>query len=130
MSAKTSIRLLPLLHPSPLVAMSDSSYIAVTNNHRKPFDTSGRPPVLELVDDEWAADVLEEEDLPTKAYEISLEEEDDLDGEPAVVTTGTSSSAVTNLEERRRREEGWNDLGLDQLDHRPANHQNNGANSH
>mmetsp|Transcript_16875 Transcript_16875/g.25529 ORF Transcript_16875/g.25529 Transcript_16875/m.25529 type:complete len:116 (+) Transcript_16875:51-398(+) len=97
--------------------MSDSSYIAVTN-HRRPFDTSGRPPVLELIDDEWAADVLEEEDLPTKAYEIPLFEEDDLDGEPAVVTTGTSSSAVTNLEERRKRDEGWNDLGLDQLDQR------------
>jgi Apc13p protein len=97
--------------------MSDSSYIAVTN-HRKPFDTSGRPPVLELIDDDWAADVLEEEDLPTKPYEVPLMEDDDLDGEQAVVTTGTSSSAVTNLAERRRREEGWNDLGLDQLDQR------------
>jgi hypothetical protein len=119
--------------------MSDSSYIAVTN-HRRPFDTSGRPPALELVDDEWAADVLEEEDLPTKTYEVPLMGEDDYDndGEPAVVvTTGTSSSAVTNMEERRRREEGWNDLGLDQLDQRGpeggsssgANHHNNGGNS-
>jgi hypothetical protein len=66
-----------------------------------------------------AADVLEEEDLPTKPYEVPLMEDDDLDGEQAVVTTGTSSSAVTNLAERRRREEGWNDLGfLDQLDQR------------
>ena len=97
--------------------MSDSSYIAVTN-HRKPFDTSGRPPALELIDDEWAADVLEDEEIPTKPYESPLMEEDELDGEPAVVTTGTSSSAVTNLEERRRRDEGWNDLGLDQLDQR------------
>jgi hypothetical protein len=111
--------------------MSDSSYIAVTN-HRKPFDTSGRPPVLELIDDDWAADVLEEEDLPTKAYEVPLLEDGDLDGEQAVVTTGTSSSAVTNLEERRRRDEGWNDLGLDQLDQRPeggASNSNIGGNS-
>lgn len=106
-----------LVYPIIDRAMSDSSYIAVTN-HRKPFDTSGRPPVLELIDDDWASDVLEEEDLPTKQYEVPLMEDDDLDGEQAVVTTGTSSSAVTNLAERRRREEGWNDLGLDQLDQR------------
>mmetsp|Transcript_30826 Transcript_30826/g.45597 ORF Transcript_30826/g.45597 Transcript_30826/m.45597 type:complete len:116 (-) Transcript_30826:233-580(-) len=108
--------------------MSDSSYIAVTN-HRRPFDISGRPPVLELIDDEWAADVLEEEDLPTKAYEIPLFEDDDLDGEPAVVATGTSSSAVTNLEDRRRRDEGWNDLGLDQLDQRPETISTSNANA-
>lgn len=107
--------------------MSDSSYVAVTN-HRRPFDTSGRPPVLELIDDDWAADTLEDEELPTKAFEVPLMEEDDLDGDQAVVTTGTSSSAVTNLEERRRRDEGWNDLGLDQLDQRPEGGANNTTN--
>ena len=105
--------------------MSDSSYIAVTR-HRKPFTTSGRPQVLELVDDEWAGDVLEEEELPTKQYEIPLMDEDDVDGEPSVVTTGTSSSSITNAQERRRREERWNDLALDQMD---TNSRNNSANT-
>jgi hypothetical protein len=111
--------------------MSDSSYVAVTN-HRKPFDIRGRPAVLELIDDEWAADVIEDEDLPTKLYELPLlladDDDDDVggidgaggggSGEQAVITTGTSSSAVTQRTERRKREEGWNDLGLDQLEPR------------
>ena len=115
--------------------MSDSSYEAVTR-HRRPFSTMGRPPVLELMDDDWVSDVLEDDDLPTKRYEPPLMDDEELEGEPVVVCTGTSSTAVSHAAERRRREEGWNDLGLDHLDdtHRrddnhPHHHHDNNSSS-
>ena len=72
--------------------------------------------MLELVDDDWAADSLDDEELPTKAFETPLMDDDDFDGEPVVVGTGTSASAFAD--EQKRREERWNDLGLDQIDDR------------
>jgi len=97
--------------------MSDSSYVAVTQ-HRRPFSTctTGRPPVLELVDDAWAADKLEDDGIETGRQEYALQsllEDDDLDSENIVSTTGNSATAANNAAERRRREEGWTDLGLD-----------------
>lgn len=102
--------------------MSDSSYVSVTR-HCRPFST-GRPAALELVDDAWAAASLEDDDLLTKPYETPMED-DELDGD-VVVSTGTSSAAAHQAEERRRREEGWNDLGLDQLDDRETTNEQYG----
>lgn len=88
--------------------MSDSNYVAVTQ-HRRPFSTSGRPPVLELVDDAWAADTLSEDEIETGRQEYALQsllEDDDIDSENIVSTTANSATAANNAAERRRREEG------------------------
>lgn len=102
---------------------SDSNYAAVTR-HRRPFSTAGRPPVLEIFDDEWAKDTLEQDDLALSAHEAAvapLLEEGELDADAIVVSpTGNSSAAANTASERRRREEGWNDLGLEQLLVSPA----------
>jgi hypothetical protein len=94
--------------------MSDSSFVAVTR-HRRPFSTAGRPHVLEVVDDEFAADKLGDDDIDTARHEVPLLEDGDL-ATDAIVSTGTSVTAANNAEERRKREQGWNDLALDQLD--------------
>jgi hypothetical protein len=98
---------------------SDSNYAAVTR-HRRPFSTAGRPPALDIVDDEWAADTLEDDTLEVAQYEAAvapLLEEGELDADAIVVSpSGNSSAAANNASERRRREEGWNDLGLDGID--------------
>ena len=97
--------------------MSDSSYVAFTQ-HRRPFSTTGRPPVLELVDDAWAADSLSDDEIETGRQELSLApllEEDEMDADTVVVTTGNLASAANSAAERRRREEGWTDLALDQF---------------
>ena len=99
--------------------MSDSSYVAVTR-HRRPFSTAGRPPVLELVDDDFAADKLSDDEIDTTRHEVPLMEDGEMDADAAVVSTGTSVAASNNAAERRRREQGWHDLGLDQLDDRSA----------
>mmetsp|Transcript_118886 Transcript_118886/g.332929 ORF Transcript_118886/g.332929 Transcript_118886/m.332929 type:complete len:118 (+) Transcript_118886:150-503(+) len=98
---------------------SDSNYAAVTR-HRRPLNAkAGRPPVLELVDDQWAADKLSDDEVDVGRHEADAGgfEEGELDADAIVVSpTGNSASAANSAAERRRREEGWNDLGLDQLD--------------
>ena len=78
---------------------SDSNYAAVTR-HRKPWTTSGRLDII--IDDDWAKDKLVNDDVLLD--EPPMEEEAD-----TVVVSRPSQ------EDRRRREEGWNDLGLDQI---------------
>mmetsp|Transcript_70 Transcript_70/g.72 ORF Transcript_70/g.72 Transcript_70/m.72 type:complete len:121 (-) Transcript_70:504-866(-) len=99
--------------------MSDSSYVAVTR-HRKPHSTAGRSPVLDVVDDAWAADKLSDDEIDAERQEAALApllDEGDLDVDAVVVSTGHSGSAANGAAERRRREEGrWNDLGLDHFD--------------
>mmetsp|Transcript_21344 Transcript_21344/g.32894 ORF Transcript_21344/g.32894 Transcript_21344/m.32894 type:complete len:142 (-) Transcript_21344:169-594(-) len=102
--------------------MSDSSYAAATR-HRRPFSKSGRPPVLELIDDDWAADKLSDDEVDAGRHEAAiagvLEEDGELDPEAVVVSsTGNSASnaLMTDGGRRRREMEGWNDLGLDQFD--------------
>lgn len=100
-----------------LLKMSDSNYVAVTQ-HRRPFSTTGRPPLLDLVDDAWAADKLSDDEIDTGRQEYTLQsllEDDDMDSENIVSTTANSATAATAANERRRREEGWTDLGLDQF---------------
>jgi hypothetical protein len=97
---------------------SDSNYAAATH-HRRPFSTAGRPPAL--TDDDWANDKLEDDIMEISQFEAAvapLLEEGELDADAIVVSpTGNSSAAANTATERRRREEGWNDLGLDQVDH-------------
>ena len=99
---------------------SDSNY-AVASRHRRPLSSSatGRPAVLEVVDDDWAADKLSDDEVEVQRHEASIApllEEGELDADAIVVSpTGNSSAAANTASERRRREEGWNDLGLDQL---------------
>lgn len=99
---------------------SDSNYAAVTKHRRMLSNKAGRPPVLEIVDDEWAADKLSDDEVEVGRHEAAvapLLEEGELDADAIVVSpTGNSASAANSAAERRRREEGWNDLGLDQLD--------------
>jgi len=97
---------------------SDSSFAAVTR-HRKPFSTAGRPPAIDIIDDEWASDKLPDDDVDVQRHEAAvapLLEEGELDADAIVVSpSGNSSAAANNASERRRREEGWTELGLDQL---------------
>ena len=96
---------------------SDSNYAAATR-HRRPMSTAGRPPVLELIDDDWAKDKLDDDEVEVGRAEASLApmmEEGELDSDAIVSPAGNSSMAV-NSSMRRRREETWSDLGLEQLD--------------
>jgi len=101
--------------------MSDSSYSAVTR-HRQPYSTTGRPPALEIVDDDWAADTLSDDDVDVETHEAAIAsflDEGDLDVDAVVVSTGHSGPASNgnSAAERRKREEGrWVDLGLDHFD--------------
>jgi hypothetical protein len=98
---------------------SDSSFSAITR-HRTPYSTAGRPPSIDIVDDEWATDKLPDDDVDVSRHEAAvapLMEEGELDADAIVVSpSGNSSAAAKNAAERRRRAEGWNDLGLDELD--------------
>jgi hypothetical protein len=66
------------------------------------------------VNDEWAADKLDDDNIQVSQHEAvvaPLLEEGELDADAIVVSpTGNSSAAANNASERRRREEGWNDL--------------------
>ena len=78
---------------------SDSNYAAVTR-HQRPFSTSGRPPVLEIVDDDWATDKLSDDEVEVERHEAAvapLLEEGELDADAIVVSpTGNSASAANN----------------------------------
>ena len=99
--------------------MSDSSFAAQTR-HRRPLTTAGRPPVLDVVDDNWASETLSDDDIDVKQLESSIApllEEGELDADAVVVSSSQSGSGVNSAAERRRREEGrWNDLALDYFD--------------
>ncbi len=99
--------------------MSDSNYIAATR-HGKPNSTTGRPPSLEIVDDEWAADHLSDDDLDCHQQEISIQPLlGDLDVDAVIVSTGHADSSQSESNNRSR-EDRWNDLGLDRFDHAPV----------
>jgi hypothetical protein len=78
---------------------SDSNYAAVTR-HLRPFSQAGRPPVLEIVDDDWAADTLSDDEIEVGRHEAAvapLLEEGELDADAIVVSpTGNSASAANN----------------------------------
>jgi Apc13p protein len=93
---------------------SDSNYAAVTR-HRRPFSTSGRPPVLEMMDDSWAGSKLDNDEIVLHHTPAVPLEDDEDGGDAAAAVTPNSSAAVTAASDRRRREEGWTDLGLDLL---------------
>lgn len=133
---------------------SDSNYAAVTRHRRALNPKAARPPVLELVDAQWAADKLSDDEVDVGRHEADAGgfEEGELDADAIVVSPAGNSSSMANsgecgsalvnirerfrrvkacfthtqllcvstfytsAAERRRREEGWNDLGLDQLD--------------
>ena len=76
---------------------SDSTYSAVTR-HRRPVSTrAGRPPVLEIIDDQWAADKLSDDEVEVGRHEADAGgfEEGELDADAIVVSpAGNSASAV------------------------------------
>jgi hypothetical protein len=94
--------------------MSDSSYSAATR-HRTPYSTSGRPPTLDIVDDDWAADTLPDDEVDCARQEAAiaplLGELDISDAVSAIA--GNPGSAQS--EKRRREENRWNDLALDRF---------------
>ena len=83
--------------------------MAVTH-HRRPFSTSSnsnliggsRPPVLEIVDDDWAADKLSDDEVEVGKHEAAIApllEEGELDADAIVVSpTGNSASAANSGE--------------------------------
>jgi len=87
---------------------SDSNYGAVTR-HRRPLNaTAGRPPVLELVDDQWAADKLSDDEVEVGRHEAGAGgfEEGELDAD-AVVVSPTGNSASTANSGRSTRRQYW-----------------------
>mmetsp|Transcript_79231 Transcript_79231/g.230073 ORF Transcript_79231/g.230073 Transcript_79231/m.230073 type:complete len:118 (+) Transcript_79231:173-526(+) len=97
---------------------SDSNYAAVTRHRRGVNAKDGRSPVLEIVDQEWAEDKLSDDEIDVARHELDAGgfEEGELDADAIVVSPAGNSSSANTAADRRRREEGWNDLGLDQLD--------------
>lgn len=99
--------------------MSDSSYSAATR-HRQPYSKVGRPPTLDIVDDDWAADTLSDDGVNVDAFETAIStllDEGDLDVDAVVVSAGHSGPTSSGAAERRKREAGrWNDMGLDNFD--------------
>ena len=97
---------------------SDSNYSSVARYTRHP--KAARPVALHVVDEQWASDTLSDNEVEIARHEAAvapLLEEGELDADAIVVSpTGNSASAANTAAERRRREEGWNDLGLDQID--------------
>ena len=99
---------------------SDSNYFAVARTRRQPVKP-GRPVcIVDVVDDDWIKDVLPNDDVDVSRHELlvaPLLEEGELDNDAMVVSpAGNSSATAVGARERRRREEGWNDMGLEQLD--------------
>jgi hypothetical protein len=112
--------------------MSDSNYAAATR-HRKPDSLTGRLPSLEIVDDEWAADHLSDDEVDCHQHEASIQPLiGDIDVDAVVVSTGHSDSVQSDSERKRRQDVRWNDLGLDRLECTPdvdvASTNNNGSN--
>ena len=109
---------------------SDSNYSSVARYTRQPLSKVARPIGLCGVDESWASDQLSDDEVEISRHEAAvapLLEEGELDADAIVVSpTGNSSSAANTAAERRRREEGWNDLGLDQID---SNANSNGVGS-
>lgn len=107
---------------------SDSNYSSVARYTRQPLSKVARP--ICGVDESWASDQLSDDEVEIARHEAAvapLLEEGELDADAIVVSpTGNSSSAANTAAERRRREEGWNDLGLDQID---SNGNSNGVGS-
>ena len=95
---------------------SDSNYSSVARYTRQPLSKAARP----VVDQAWASDKLSDDEVEINRHEAAIApllEEGELDADAIVVSpTGNSASAANSAAERRRREEGWNDLGLDQID--------------
>lgn len=82
------------------MSYSDSNYVAVTR-HRRPFSLcSSSIAVLEIVDDEWAADCLSDDEIEVGRHEAAvapLLEEGELDADAIVVSpTGNSASAANS----------------------------------
>ena len=75
---------------------SDSSYAAATRHRRPLTSKAGRPPVLELVDDQWAADKLSDDEVEVGKHEADAGgfEEGELDADSLVSPTGNSASAA------------------------------------
>lgn len=95
--------------------MSDSSYSAATR-HRTPHSTAGRPPSLEIVDDDWAADTLTDDEVDCSGQEAAIAP---LLGEMDIsdaVSALSGNQGSTQGDRRRREENRWNDLALDRFD--------------
>jgi hypothetical protein len=77
---------------------SDSNYSAATR-HRRPLNPkAARPPVLELVDAQWAADKLSDDEVEVGRHEADAGgfEEGELDADAIVVSPAGNSSSVAN----------------------------------
>lgn len=77
---------------------SDSNYSAVTK-HRRPLASNlGRPSVLDIVDDQWAADKLSDDEVEVGRHELDAGglEEGELDADAIVVSPSGTSSSATN----------------------------------
>ena len=77
---------------------SDSNYAAVTRHRRQLNPTTGRPPVLELVDDDWAADKLSDDEVEVGRHEADAGgfEDGELDADAIVVSPAGNSASAAN----------------------------------
>jgi hypothetical protein len=79
---------------------SDSNYGAVSRFTRQPFSKAASHVTLDMVDDDWAADTLSDDEVETsrpEAVVAPLLEEGELDSDAIVVSpTGNSALAANN----------------------------------
>jgi hypothetical protein len=79
---------------------SDSSYAAVSRFTRQPFSKAASHVTLDMVDEDWAADTLSDDEVETsrpEAVVAPLLEEGELDSDAIVVSpTGNSALAANN----------------------------------
>lgn len=94
--------------------MSDSSFTYVAR-HRIPNSTAGRPPSLDIVDDDWAADTLSDDEIDCSRQEAVIAPMlGSLDVSDAVAEN-VGNSTANPTEKRRRGDNNWNDLALNRF---------------
>lgn len=77
---------------------SDSNYSAVSRHRGHIPSTRARPPVLETVDDRWAADSLSDDEVELGRLEADAGgfEEGELDADAIVVSPAGNSASLVN----------------------------------
>lgn len=77
---------------------SDSNYAAVKRNCRPLGSRAGRPAALDVVDDQWAADTLSDDEVDVARHEVDAGglEEGELDADAIVVSPAGNSASNAN----------------------------------
>lgn len=104
--------------------MSDSSYAKKRSHFHNTHNIRGRPQNLDLIDDQWACDMLSDDEVEIAPINeamfleqnCAIPEEEDMEGDTLMVSAVVA--AATASEQRKKQDDKWTDLGLEafQLD--------------